>query len=1468
MSVPDSTGGGPKAKWSPSLLEVCVLALIIVAAGWGLHSLGNMIESHLAGKREEAISTLLQALDYDISYRDISPSLLRAFEIRDLTISNRESSDRPLVFIRHLRLRYSLTRLVISRDPVAALREIQLVDSDFTLDLDGDQGLGVLLQALSVAVRGGDGSSAPSTLPPINLAGANLGVIIEGRGTRVEVRELYFRVRAGERLRITASGNVAALLSSAVSPALIGNEFLETDFRITGSAAVDFSAVHVTVRVPELTTSSFSAGPLTLEVTATGDSLQIAKVKDRVPLDVQFVHDLTGGRSELRLIADRLQMADLAQFNGAGPVLDVLQGAVVTGNGRWIQDPDEGTRYDVDLSARIAAGNGWPAAEVAVAASGDGERIVVSRLDAQMERAGVQFVGDVLLDPFSPQGDLIVTAAPDLLGGAPLHARLTLLRDGSGVQLRGDRITFGDIALLRFVANLAPAAAGERRVRYQARLELEQDAANTITCAGVLDLSSGAELGFAAQFTDVAAGALYRLAAAPDQRQPWLVTTLEPLLVSATVSGSTDFATVQLGRSTVRVLDRSERATRLSFRLARDREDWLLDDLAAQWSGFRLRGDARVTPVGDSLEVAADLTVNDEPLVLQVVHRPGEGLAATGSHQFRLAAEYPPAGGVSFRGSVTELPIQWAPTHSPLTTTMAFSGAVAESAEWSLRSDAVTVAGIPFLERREAELQFGFRASANGVSLEPILVRDGATELTGSGSVTYGGQHGAVAGRLALFDAAEHERYELTVSLDQGQLDGAAEIRGVPLGRIGEFPISGDLRASVTVSGPMQALEWSAQVNLDNGRFNEEAVSLAATVDVAPGGLVLDRFSFDLLSHHLRNGKMTYDQDSARAQFDADYSADYFGDSVTAHLRLTADDLDVGADGNLGAAFAAGVQATLHTSALQVAGAPLDDWQLQLVVANADAAQAGDETRANVVVHFDGGPHQAFEGFISTLGQFQVHVRGEPYPLRGTATGSISGGVIAADVELEEADALVINELLGDSPIRVVSGRASGTARVAGPLNDPDFWGQLRLTGGSVASPLSPQVIGPFTVDLNLEEKALSISGFVSETAAALPVTLDGVATVERWIPATYRLELATTGASGVAIDHQFGPLLFDGYATGAITVVGAPERVSISGRMQAVQADISIAEVAAGGGQADPLVVDMAITTGRSVEFTWPTAQFPILRVMLVPSEQVRISYDGLAGSFSVDGSVDVRSGDLFYFNRQFRIREGRIGFSANENRFDPRLEVRAETRERDANGNPVRIMLEAETTLSRFSPETVRLASDPPQSALALDSLLRDPLAGDNLDVTGGAGVSAAAFSGDLLAQVALLQPVERALREALGVDMVSIRSPFVQNLVLDGLATPAEDGSETTVGNPLDNTSLSFGKYLGSDLFLTMLLRLDTAGDSSSSGPSLLSDIELSLEWATPFFMLEWSFLPRNANTLFVTDNAITLRWGWRY
>ena len=258
--------------------------------------------------------------------------------------------------------------------------------------------------------------------------------------------------------------------------------------------------------------------------------------------------------------------------------------------------------------------------------------------------------------------------------------------------------------------------------------------------------------------------------------------------------------------------------------------------------GFRLQGDVRVTPAAESFAVAANFTVNDQPLFLQVTHRAGEGLTASGSHQLSLAADYA-AAGISFRGAVTELPVPWSPDHPPLKTTMAFSGEIGESAEWSLRSDAVTVTGIPFLDRRGAELEFGIRASANGMSLDPISLRDGESMLTGSGSVTYGGGPGAVAGRIALADAANYERISVSAALDRTISTASRDSRRAARSyrRIsdqrrlaGERDRSGPYRPDVARGEP------------GNGRLNEEEVALAATVEVAPGSLLLDQITFDL----------------------------------------------------------------------------------------------------------------------------------------------------------------------------------------------------------------------------------------------------------------------------------------------------------------------------------------------------------------------------------------------------------------------------------------------------------------------------------------------------------------------------------------------------------------------------------------------------------------------------------------------
>ena len=135
---------------------------------------------------------------------------------------------------------------------------------------------------------------------------------------------------------------------------------------------------------------------------------------------------------------------------------------------------------------------------------------------------------------------------------------------------------------------------------------------------------------------------------------------------------------------------------------------------------------------------------------------------------------------------------------------------------------------------------------------------------------------------------------------------------------------------------------------------------------------------------------------------------------------------------------------------------------------------------------------------------------------------------------------------------------------------------------------------------------------------------------------------------------------------------------------------------------------------------------------------------------------------------------------------------------------------------------------------------------------------------LSGDVLSRFGLLRPFEQRVRELLGLDMFSVRTQVIQNIVAEkvlGLAS----------ANPLDNTSLSLGKYLGDDLFLEMLVRLQAPRGPSGlllPGHGLKSEFELNLEWDTPFFLLEWSFLPRTPETLFLTDNSLALKWRYTY
>ena len=307
-------------------------------------------------------------------------------------------------------------------------------------------------------------------------------------------------------------------------------------------------------------------------------------------------------------------------------------------------------------------------------------------------------------------------------------------------------------------------------------------------------------------------------------------------------------------------------------------------------------------------------------------------------------------------------------------------------------------------------------------------------------------------------------------------------------------------------------------------------------------------------------------------------------------------------------------------------------------------------------------------------------------------------------------------------------------------------------------------------------------------------------------------------------------------------------------------------AEAPSDGGE---MIVDVRVTTGRGVEFLWPTDALPILRGFADVGEIVRITHRSSAGSYTVDGTVEIQGGEVFYFDRSFYIREGRMTFAEDETDFDPLLTVDAEIREIGPDG-PIRIYLvSAERPLSEFTPQW---RSDPALPEAEIIALL-----GGNVFVTeDGDPINlsqAVLLTSDFVSQFGIIRGFETSIRDALQLDLFSIRTQLFQNLirgVLDQAQYPL-DSDVPPLGQYLDNTTLFVGKYLGTDLFLELLVQLrgaDPVAETTRSLAGIAVESEVSLEWETPFFNLEWSFFPTDPSSLFITDNTISFSWEYSY
>ncbi|MDR3193104.1 MAG: translocation/assembly module TamB [Treponema sp.] len=1470
--------------------HIIVFVFLVALSALALYPVHRMIRERTEALRDAFILKMEGVFRRRIEYGSMGPSPFGTVDIRDIRVIGGEgtTSEMEEQVLRVSRVRISWSLLKLLKGDSDIVRAVRLDRPVLRFDYRRDQDL---LEFFSnqdrlkelLAWYNWDMAAPKKMTVRIRNGSLALKAPEDKLDANFLFDKLYLDVSFGDkRMSLQGKWNLDFSLSGA-----FGDPFrAASQGRISSSWSSDFREGTVLVNMPFFTGDFFRVGALGVRVSLRDNKIEARKITDRSPLDVSLDYSLDTRELAASFRCEDFSLRDLVSLSGDFRALNPWLAARATGSGSLSMDGEGNLRYGTDLAGRVPRKLPLGNASFTVKAWGDKDYVRFDRLSldlpagsapgepSQALGGSVRFHGGLGLKPFAPYGAITLSNfSMEPEPSAVVNAELTVSTRGDEIGVSGSRVFFGDVELAVFGISLYPEASGIGFDLSALRFQDGGRGGASIALGGSIDYKPR-QLEAYCRLDSFSALDLVHMA--------------EPFTGSMSLSGfgeavaretvvttdmfvNTDFEHIFYNLPQILVFYQG--IGEMSARFSASGTDRRFELIDGRINGF---GQDEVLLTGyvdfpnfQDISFSLNSGYKDTSYFLEGQFLEGR-LSVRGSYGLNGSIEAGP-GGYSGYLEAVDIPI-------PIRSQMArldFSSTLHYNSRnfWSVEINKLNLLDIDLPGSPAASLFVSGGANQNGASFNRFLFDDGIGQLSGSASVEWNADFSDLRGGLNIADETGSEVYRGEGSWRDRNLDVFFSGTGMRLSRVVEnVPRAeqgnglGASLNSALANGNVR-LNWNQE---DSFRINLELSSLSARSRDAEIEASFHAF-LDKDDFSLQNLKLKL--------------ADLEGEIPW--FKVKRRDNWAGGAGRIEGAFAGKSVAMSFELDSRFAGAEswlgipraLSDFQGKLSVRDIrvdvlESKQVFDFifSRQGSLVSFSGGPEEMIRFRLGEGGIFYAGLS-HPFPIRGSVSGTVSLSEIDARASDIYVDLAALWRLIPVKPdIEALGGYITAGLDIRGSLGDPEFFGSARGNSIRIRIPRFVDAdIRPVPVNITLEGNEMRF-GPTPAACGGGSGLLSGWFQFDRWIPNVFSIDIAVSGETPIPVKFDLQGVLIRGIVSGNLNVAMENLGLMVKGDLTAQETEISLNAVELASAQEEdmwdllplPVVVDIGITAGRRVEFLWPTRDFPMLRAYADMGARARVAVDTADRRFSFTGDVNLRSGEIFYFERNFFIRNGTLAFNENEQQFNPRISARAEAKDR-TNEGPVTISMVVDNApLLSFQ---ARFESSPALSQMEIFSLLGQSITGTPDSAEGGEINNAfLASSVDLLTQFQVVRRMERTIRDFLRLDMFSIRTQVLQNYVFRAMGLQKDPVDRiATVGNYFDNTSVFVGKYIGSDMFIQSMVSLRYDETKPTMG-GYTFEPDFSVELRSPLGNIRWNLVPTHPENWYISDNSFTISWDW--